>query len=91
MAVAGIVDDEWLTHARSCRRDPTPPRTAPAPPRLQAQLLPRPSDRADADVIKSLVFSADSQPVLVVCGLSSKVRGGGVPRRRAPDRVCVCE
>lgn len=61
---------------------PTSPKTLPAsehtppkPPRSQAELLARPPDLPDADVIKSLVFSADGQPVLVVCGLASKVRG----------------
>ncbi len=40
---------------------------------LAAQLLPRPADLKDEDVIKSLVFTAQGRPVLVVMGLSSKV------------------
>ncbi|KIY94556.1 hypothetical protein MNEG_13405, partial [Monoraphidium neglectum] len=48
---------------------------APRPLAAQARLLPRPPDLADDDVIKSLVFSAGLQPVLVVAKLSSKARG----------------
>ncbi|GBF92616.1 hypothetical protein Rsub_05230 [Raphidocelis subcapitata] len=55
---------------------------------LQAAILPRPPDLDDADVIKSLVFSANSQPVLVVAPLAAKVNERklaahlGVSRRR---------
>lgn len=55
---------------------------------LRAELLPRPADLPDADVIKSLVFTANGRPVLVVAGLASKVDERkvaahlGVSRRR---------
>lgn len=55
---------------------------------LKAQLLPRPADLPDGDVIKSLVFTANGQPLLVVAPLSSKVDERrlaahlGVSRRR---------
>jgi hypothetical protein len=45
-----------------------PPRAAP-----QAAVLPRPADLDEGDVIKSLVFTANSQPVLVVAPLAAKV------------------
>jgi len=56
--------------------------------KLSATLQARPADLLDADVIKSLVFTANGQPVLVVTGLSSKVDERklaahlGVSRRR---------
>jgi prolyl-tRNA editing enzyme YbaK/EbsC (Cys-tRNA(Pro) deacylase) len=53
---------------------------------LQAELLPRPPDLDEADVIKSLVFSADGQPVLVVAGLGSKVRASARGRAGQQSR-----
>lgn len=59
--------------ARACA--PPGPSTACGPAtRPQARLLARPPDLDGADVVKSLVFTAHAQPVLVVTGLASKAR-----------------